>query len=547
MMNTLTIFSAGVAAALVKEKVKQFEESCPNVRCRVETGGSVKGIQKLLGGTNYDVMILADCSNIEEMMMPEYAGGYYVWGGNSIVAMGEGITAENWKEKLTDPDSRIKHMNPFNDPGGYRAVMAMKLADRAEAGLTDKLMNKPGYRGLDAAEYGETLDFENMGKDGYFLGYRTLAAGRNIPFAELPDEMNQGNPRYEELYNTAAFTVEGGKTVRGTTILHGIVIPKTAQNKSAAEEFAKQFISQRFMMHGFTPVQKTVGDWTIKPDNMWDEEAKYYSLMTLMEINGTNKQLDCIPLDRDDVVLDCGCGPGRVAIQAAKRVKKVICLDSSEKMLEECRKNCEAAGIDNAEYVLADWQETEIGRTIPEVDVVIQSRGGGGPTSLAMFRKAARKYAVSIIWAEGAPNLPESRQKLFAGCYDAEAQEAHPELKPFKRPKSRSPREKDDGRLYGGKGAIDESDRLPMGGKPLWNALEQAGVEYTVTTVEEGWDKVFASKQEAYGHLIQLSRYPQLVDRKKFEENVDSFLTENEEGYLFFLPTASDVTCFKVR
>lgn len=85
---------------------------------------------------------------------------------------------------------------------------------------------------------------------------------------------------------------------------------------------------------------------------MWDVEAKHYSLMTLMEVNGTNKQLDCIPLQPDDVVLDCGCGPGRVAIQAAKRVRKVICLDASEGMLEECKKNCEAAGIENVEQVV---------------------------------------------------------------------------------------------------------------------------------------------------------------------------------------------------
>ena len=152
----------------------------------------------------------------------------------------------------------------------------------------------------------------------------------------------------------------------GTTIFHAIAIPINAENKKEAENFAKLFLANRFMMLGFTPVQKKVGSWDIKLPNMWDTEAKYYSLMTLMEENGTNKQLDCIPLEPDFVVLDCGCGPGRIAIQAAKRVKKVICLDSSEGMLEECRKNCEAAGVKNVEYVLADWQEAELGKILPE-------------------------------------------------------------------------------------------------------------------------------------------------------------------------------------
>ena len=164
-----------------------------------------------------------------------------------------------------------------------------------------------------------------------------------------------------------------------------------------------------FQTKGYRMVEVQNPDGTVTKKNMWDLEAKYYSLMTLMEVNGTNKQLDCIPLQPDDVVLDCGCGPGRVAIQAAKRVKKVICLDASEGMLEECKKNCAAAGVENVEFVLADWQLTEIGKTIPEVDVVIQSRGGGGPSTFEMLEKAARRIAVNIMWAKGAANLPMSR------------------------------------------------------------------------------------------------------------------------------------------
>jgi len=270
-------------------------------------------------------------------------------------------------------------------------------------------------------------------------------------------------------------------------------------------------------------------------ENMWDAEAKYYSLMTLMEINGTNKQLDCIPLDSEDIVLDCGCGPGRVAIQVAKRVKKVICLDSSEKMLDECRKNCADANITNAEFVLANWQETEIGKTIPEVDIVIQSRGGGGPSTLSMLQKAARKYAVTIMWSDGAPCLPESRCKLFVDCYSEEAMEKHPTLRPFQRrpmPKEATP-------------ALD--GKLPMAGYPLREALAPKGIEVQITTVEEGWDRQFGTKEDAYQWLIQLSRHPELVDQKKFRENVDKFLTQNESGYYFFLPTSSDVSYFKTR
>lgn len=286
----------------------------------------------------------------------------------------------------------------------------------------------------------------------------------------------------------------------------------------------------------------------VKP-SMWDKAARGYSLMTLMEVNGTNLQLDAMPLEPDMEVLDCGCGPGRVAIQLAKRVKKVICLDSSEGMLDECRKNCEAAGVKNVEFVYADWQETEIGKTIPEVDMVIQSRGGGGPSSLSMLKKAARRYAVSVMWSDGAPCLPESRGKLFEGCYSEEVLNEHPELRPFDR--SRKPPEKEkDGKgnpLFGERPPIDMSDKLPMRGPALREMLEKEGIELHVTTVKEGWDKQFSSKEEAYEDLINLAEDPSLVDMEQFKKNVDKFLTEKDEGYYFFLPTSSDVSWFKTR
>lgn len=539
-MKKVKVFCAGVAGRLAKTTAARFEAENKGSVCELEIGGSTAGVCKLLDGEKYDVMILADHSNIDQMMMPEYADGYFVWGGNEMVVLGDGITTDNWQEKLLSPDARVKHVNPFNDPGGYRAVMAMQLADQVEPGLAKKLLEHPNYKGLDRAEYQGPRKPPVEEPGVYRIGYKSMAVSMGKNYAALPAEMNLGDPSYENLYQTASFEVDGSGTVRGTTILHAIVLPKNAENPQGGTEFARLFLANRFIAHGYTPVQKKVGVWNVKPANMWDAEARYYSLMTLMEVNGTNQQLDCMPLDKEDVVLDCGCGPGRIAIQAAKRVKKVICLDNSEGMLEECRKNCAAAGITNVEFVLADWQETEIGKTIPEVDVVIQSRGGGGASTLNMLKKAARKYAVTVIWADGAPCLPESRNKLFVDCYSPEALAEHPELKPMQRPMAppRAPETTVP--------VVTADTPLPAG-RRLKPALAQLGIDVSVTTIDEGWDRLFATRQDAYDWLVQLSRHPELVDQKKFRENVDSFLTETENGFYFFLPTASDITWFKTR
>ena len=553
-MGNLKVFSAGVAARLARQAVERYQDENSGAEIELEIGGSTAGVKKLIAGEKYDVLILADSSKIDELMMPAYADGYFIWGGNEMVVAGTDITSGNWKEKLLAPEAVITHHDPYGDPSGYRAVMAMQLADRVEPGLSQKLLNHPGYKGLDKAQYvkapGKHRGPQPPVKDGeYQFTYKSGAVSTGQNFASLPPEMNLGNPMYEEVYNSASFQVSDGVAVRGTTIFHAIAIPINAENKKEAENFAKLFLANRFMMLGFTPVQKKVGSWDIKLPNMWDTEAKYYSLMTLMEENGTNKQLDCIPLEPDFVVLDCGCGPGRIAIQAAKRVKKVICLDSSEGMLEECRKNCEAAGVKNVEYVLADWQEAELGKTLPEVDVVIQSRGGGGPSTLSLLRRAARKYAVTIIWAQGAPNLPESRGKLFKDCFSEEVMQKYPELRPMDRRRMPPPPGKgmSNGQLFGGKGPVDMRDKLPIAGPDLVAELRKNNIEPTVTTIDEGWDKVFSTREEAYDDLIALTKHPELVDMEQYRKNVDSFLTPCEGGFLFFLPTQTDVTCFKTR
>ena len=263
-MGNLKVFSAGVAAKLARQAAERYGDEFGG-EVELEIGGSTAGVKKLITGEKYDVMILADSSNIDELMMPEYADGYCIWGGNEMVVAGNDITSENWKDKLLAPEAVISHHDPYGDPSGYRAVMAMQLADRVEPGLSDKLLSHPGYKGLDKAQYVKKPGIRREPrplKDGeYQFTYRSGAVSMGQNFAALPPEMNLGNPMCEELYNSASFQVSDGVAVRGTAIYHAVVIPKAAENKAEAEDFAKIFLANRFMMHGFTPVQRKVGSW----------------------------------------------------------------------------------------------------------------------------------------------------------------------------------------------------------------------------------------------------------------------------------------------
>ena len=213
-----------------------------------------------VAGDPCDVLISADDAIIRDMMMPEYTDGYRIWAGNKMVVVGEDITSENWEEKLLAPDATFKHHNPYGDPGGYRAVMAMQLADEYKPGLAERLMNHPGHIGMEKA----TGPFGNMKEAKYEFGYYSgpKSAGKN--FAELPAVMDLSDPALAATYAKVCFAVDDQNTVTASPIAHALTIPKTAVHKEAAKEFAQMFLALDKTAAGFLPWESVVGEDPVK-------------------------------------------------------------------------------------------------------------------------------------------------------------------------------------------------------------------------------------------------------------------------------------------
>lgn len=317
-MPELKVFSAGVAGKLARKAAEVFAAKNPDVQVDLQMGGSAAGVNRLLAGEAFDVLILADASDIATRLMPELVDGYFIWGGNAMVVVGADITPENWAEKLCDPASIIEHGNPFDDPGGYRSVMALKLADQVEPGLSERLFANPGYTGLDRSRYvrpprpagppaggtgGERPrppKPEPPAPGRYRIIYRSMPVSTGLPFADLPACMNLGDPAYEDVYRSVSFMVDGPagectEEVRGTTICHGVCIPKAAANPEAAAAFVAEFLKSDFAANGFTPVQRAEGNWQLTcdfaKDERKDEPVKTYrdflpQLVTMPEFLG---------------------------------------------------------------------------------------------------------------------------------------------------------------------------------------------------------------------------------------------------------------------
>ncbi len=85
-------------------------------------------------------------------------------------------------------------------------------------------------------------------------------------------------------------------------------------------------------------------------------------------------QISRINIRQSDLVLDVGCGPGRLAIPIARTCRIVYAVDYSKRMIEILMERARQEGVESKIVcVCKDWLEVEVGRDVPRCDVVIAS------------------------------------------------------------------------------------------------------------------------------------------------------------------------------
>ena len=137
-----------------------------------------------------------------------------------------------------------------------------------------------------------------------------------------------------------------------------------------------------------------------KKDKNWDEAAAGFYRRTKKD-DYNDALFSKLILDENDTVLDVGCGEGSITIPIAKKVKKVIGIDSSPKMLEFLKKRAEDNEISNIESILMSIEDISYSK-IGDVDVIICSRSLNGiipiDKVLTELNKIANKYVFITIF-----------------------------------------------------------------------------------------------------------------------------------------------------
>lgn len=137
-----------------------------------------------------------------------------------------------------------------------------------------------------------------------------------------------------------------------------------------------------------------------KKSKDWNKAAEGFYRRTVKD-DYQNALFDNLILDENDTVLDLGCGEGTITIPIARKVKKVIGVDSSHKMLEYLEKRAAENNITNIETVLKPIEEISYDE-IGDVDVIVCSRSLNGiipiEEVLSELNKIANKYVFITIF-----------------------------------------------------------------------------------------------------------------------------------------------------
>ena len=295
--GVVTMFHAGSLTVPFEKMEQEFEKMYPGIDLQREASGSTKCARKITDLKKpCDIMASADYTVIDRYLIPGYADWNIRFATNQLVLCytdkskhaGE-ITKENWYEILQKPGVVWGHSDPNLDPCGYRALMVLQLAEKHYdiKGLYDKIVANRPKKNIrpKSVELVSLLQTVNM---DYAWEYLSVAVQHDLKYIKLPDEINLGSYKQDDLYKQAVVKVTGKKPgtfeeKKGKSCTYGITILQNAPNGKAATAFVEYLLDP----DGGLEILEDMGQPPFIPARVPDEAMKKKipdSLQKLVEV-----------------------------------------------------------------------------------------------------------------------------------------------------------------------------------------------------------------------------------------------------------------------
>ena len=269
----LSVFNAASLGPPFRDALAAFASANPGTVPAQQNAPSLE-VVRLMTELNRapDVLAVADRALFDSLVVPGHADWYVLFGTNALVlAYGprarfrQEITADNWWRVLQRPGVEVGRSDMRVDPSGYRADMAMQLAERyyRQPGLTARLRATIPPRNVRRAEADLSLHLE-LGELDYGWTYESLARAHKLAYLKLPTAVDLSDPSQAAWYSEAAVSLPEPRgrpplVVRGAPIVFALTIPRAAEHRDVAGRFVAFLLwgEGRSILErsGFTPLR----------------------------------------------------------------------------------------------------------------------------------------------------------------------------------------------------------------------------------------------------------------------------------------------------
>jgi molybdate/tungstate transport system substrate-binding protein len=245
----LSILHAGSLSAAFVEINREFQRRYPDTEIADEPGGSANLVRDVIKGKECSILASADYNLISRWMFPDSADWCILFAANQMVLRYSGespyagqVNDGNWPAVLQQDGVYLWHPDADGDPGGYRALMVLQLAEQ--------YYKEPDFYNKIMTDHSKILNRSTMqeSKSGYMFSYGIPPADSGMKYILLPEEINLSKSNYKDNYAEAVVKISGVKdgesiTLRGEPILFGVTIPRNSVNQALAVEWLHLLLS----------------------------------------------------------------------------------------------------------------------------------------------------------------------------------------------------------------------------------------------------------------------------------------------------------------
>lgn len=295
--QTVSVLYAGSLAAVMENGIGPAFVKATGYRYQGEAQGSLGAAQMIRDHLRTpDVFISADPLVNLNVLMGPHNGNSIKW--FVVVASSQLVLAYNpqskfaqkfqaaaahrlpWYEVLETPGVRFGRGDPRIDPKGYRTLFLFDLAEKHyHREEIPKLLGDPENPAQVFPEVVLLARVESGQFDaGIFYKHEILI--HNLPYLELPPEINLGDPRFKDLYVQEHYTTSGGQNITGAPILFTVTIPESARHGDGALAFVRFLLTSGELLRqfGFGIAEHRVGgDATQVPAQLRDLTAEVFA------------------------------------------------------------------------------------------------------------------------------------------------------------------------------------------------------------------------------------------------------------------------------